>query len=223
MILVYQCNGTRIFCLRKGRLTSPQLCCYAHLHTSTTFFTCKPQSSALSHHHSTIPRYQDAQCSTLKQRKPMTSSPLSPIGALHCGEGQCDCPAVKTHHDYVMWHAAALEATSSHPLAMALVAYAAGHRTDGCLTEAALAFDGEHQWPPAACVEVHPGQGLSGRVDGRHVVLGNEALMHAQGMCQTPFPQWLPVRSLLFWCRGEHLTRCACGAEIWPFGPTKQL
>ena len=63
--------------------------------------------------------------------------------------------------------AAAAEERSNHPLAHAIVDYASG-----------LGL----KWEPARDVQVFPGRGLSGVVEGRECLLGNEALLREFGV-----------------------------------------
>jgi len=67
----------------------------------------------------------------------------------------------KTGQDDLLRMAAAAEERSNHPLANAIVDAARGR---------------ELTWKPAQEVQVLPGRGLSARVDGHEVLLGNEAL-----------------------------------------------
>jgi Cu+-exporting ATPase len=69
--------------------------------------------------------------------------------------------AFDTHQRQLLRMAAAAEERSNHPLAHAVVESAA-----------ALGM----KWSPAEDVQVLPGRGLSARVDGHDVLLGNEAL-----------------------------------------------
>ncbi len=76
--------------------------------------------------------------------------------------------------DALLASAAALETMSEHPLAGAIVE-AAGAQ--------ALAA------PPAGDFQVHPGRGVTGTVEGRAVVLGNEALMRARRIDAVPLAE----------------------------------
>jgi Zn2+/Cd2+-exporting ATPase len=67
----------------------------------------------------------------------------------------------------VLAAAAAVDAHSSHPVAVAVVAQA---RHDGIAV------------PGATAVHARPGLGVEGRVDGRHVVIGNARLMDLHGV-----------------------------------------
>ncbi len=73
--------------------------------------------------------------------------------------------------------AAALEKASEHPLAGAVVAaaMAAGGATAGLL-------------PPAEEFRSHTGKGISGRVEGREVAVGNSGLLQALGLKEEEFP-----------------------------------
>lgn len=73
-----------------------------------------------------------------------------------------------------MQHVAALEATSSHPLASALTAYHGSSLGGGC---AAAARGRVPDLPPATEVMVLPGRGITGTVNGAAVAVGNQQLM----------------------------------------------
>jgi Cu+-exporting ATPase len=70
--------------------------------------------------------------------------------------------------------AAGLEQGSEHPLAAAIVGGARGRGVDV---------------PPAADFESHTGMGVTGRVQGRGVALGNVALMQARGIDVAPLSE----------------------------------
>jgi Cu+-exporting ATPase len=65
------------------------------------------------------------------------------------------------NQDELLRLAAAAEERSNHPLAYAIVEYARARSVT---------------WPPAEDVQVFPGRGLSARVEGKEILLGNEAL-----------------------------------------------
>ena len=67
----------------------------------------------------------------------------------------------KNAEDDLLRFAAAAEERSNHPLAHAIIGFAAGRSL---------------KWPPAEDVQVMPGRGLSARVEGREILLGNQAL-----------------------------------------------
>ncbi|MEE4217994.1 MAG: copper-translocating P-type ATPase [Xanthomonadales bacterium] len=73
----------------------------------------------------------------------------------------------RSNRDELLEIAAALESHSEHPLAAAL-------------TEAANPGNGTR--PEVASFESHTGLGLSGRVAGQDVILGNEALLESRGI-----------------------------------------
>ena len=76
-------------------------------------------------------------------------------------------PAEGVGEDEVLRYAAGLELGSEHPLADAIVAGARDRNLDV---------------PPVTAFESHTGSGVTGRVLGRNVALGNAALMRAQGI-----------------------------------------
>jgi Cd2+/Zn2+-exporting ATPase len=80
-------------------------------------------------------------------------------------------PAPGLDRNGVLAAAAAVEAHSSHPVAVAVVAQA---RHDGIAV------------PPASGVRARPGLGVEGRVEGRDVVVGNARLMEMAGIAVAP-------------------------------------
>ena len=79
--------------------------------------------------------------------------------------------------DTALRYAAALEYTSTHPLAAAVLAFAVGGASDGCLSAAAAAKGEGYGLPRAEDVRLHAGQGLEGVVEGHRVLVGNQDLM----------------------------------------------
>lgn len=83
--------------------------------------------------------------------------------------------AEERHAEDILALAAALERQSTHPLARAVV-------------EAAKAQQIDERYPAAEHVELIPGRGLRGEVDGRSVTIGSHSYFeaefpHAQGLC----------------------------------------
>jgi P-type Cu+ transporter len=80
--------------------------------------------------------------------------------------------------------AAALEATSAHPVAAAIVAHAAaaGPLPPAIVAHAAAAGP----LPPASGVKAVAGKGVEGEVEGRQVVLGSPAFLAERGLAVDP-------------------------------------
>ncbi len=90
-------------------------------------------------------------------------------------------PAAGFDRQAVLRIAAALESGSEHPFARAIL-------------EAARAGEGGSALPAVGQFVSVPGRGVSGTVDGRVVVLGNEALLFAQGIDTGELPAAAEVR-----------------------------
>ena len=90
-------------------------------------------------------------------------------------------PAAGFDRQAVLRIAAALESGSEHPFARAIL-------------EAARAGEGGAALPAVGQFVSVPGRGVSGTVDGRVVVLGNEALLFAQGIDTGELPAAAEVR-----------------------------
>ena len=90
-------------------------------------------------------------------------------------------PAAGFDRQAVLRIAAALESGSEHPFAHAIL-------------EAARAGEGGAALPAVGQFVSVPGRGVSGTVDGRVVVLGNEALLFAQGIDTGELPAAAEVR-----------------------------
>jgi Cu+-exporting ATPase len=94
--------------------------------------------------------------------RPADGNPDSAAGSPQGGEDRSKEQPLSEAENEVLRFAAALEATSEHPLAEAVVA---GARQRGL------------EPPAAAGFHSHTGKGVTGSVDGREIAVGNEALM----------------------------------------------
>jgi Cu+-exporting ATPase len=103
--------------------------------------------------------------------RPADGNPDSAAGSPQGGEDRSKEQPLSEAENEVLRFAAALEATSEHPLAEAVVA---GARQRGL------------EPPAAAGFHSHTGKGVTGSVDGREIAVGNEALMADVGAAVEP-------------------------------------
>ncbi|MGB5093824.1 MAG: heavy metal translocating P-type ATPase [Parvibaculum sp.] len=109
----------------------------------------------------------------LEQMEKIDTLVLDKTGTLTAGKPVLDAVLVTPGHDeatLLRW-AASLERASEHPLAAAIVT---GAQTRGVTLVEATDFKAE------------PGKGVMARVDGRAIMLGNLAMMRAQGVDISP-------------------------------------